>query len=92
MTQKELEEYFMSIKYGTHEWYLYHHIRNEDPIIPLILLSCFLVICYQGIPTIIFIWTIYFLWAKKNNNELNHDPEVLKSRVTYMNIYLRNKK
>ena len=68
------------IKYGTHEWYLYHNRKNEDPIIPLILLSCFLFICKGGIATIILIWAYYFHWAHENNEELNRDPEILLSR------------
>lgn len=68
------------MKYGSHEWYLYHNRKNEDPIIPLIVLSCFLLICKEGIPTIILIWTVYFIWASKNNRELDRDPEILYRR------------
>lgn len=68
------------MKYGDNEWYLYHHINNEKPIIPLVLLSLFLIFCYGGIFWIILIWYIYFAWANNNNEKLNNDPNVLKRR------------
>ena len=68
------------MKYGDDEWYLYHHIDNEKPIIPLVLLSLFLFICKGGIFLIILIWYIYFAWADNNNEKLNRDPNVLKRR------------
>ena len=92
MNQKEYVEYLANIKYGTREWYLYHHIKNEDPIIPLVVLSCFLVICKGGIPTIIVIWIIYFKWASNNNRMLDNDPEILRSRQVYIESYLKKKR
>lgn len=68
------------MKYGDEEWYLYHHIDNEKPIIPLVLLSLFLFICKNGIGLIIIIWWIYSIWAENNNKKLNNDPNVLRRR------------
>ena len=74
------------MKRGSYEWYLYHDKQNEEPVIPLLLLSAFLLICKGGILTIIFIWTIYFCWASKNNERLNHDPEILRERESFKKI------
>lgn len=68
------------IKWGTDEWYLYHHIKNEKPIIPLILLTYFLAICNGGIWWIILIWGWYFHWAHKSNEELDNDIYILFKR------------
>ncbi|MBQ8518515.1 MAG: hypothetical protein IJ455_02770 [Agathobacter sp.] len=68
------------IKYGDDESYLYHHIDNEKPIIPLIALSCFLFICNNGLAMILIVWVIYFVWADNNNKKLDRDPNVLKRR------------
>lgn len=76
-------EYMASIKYGTFEWYLYHDRGNEDFIIPLVLVSAFLFICKGGIVCIGLVWTLYFLWAHKNNLELSKDPEVLAYRRAF---------
>lgn len=68
------------IEYGSSEWYLYHDYDNEKPIIPLILLSCFLFICKGGIIWLGLIWGKYFIWAHENNEKLNKDPEILEKR------------
>lgn len=68
------------MKRGDREWYLYHHIDNEKPIIPLILLSCFLFICHNGIVWISITWICYFTWASKNNRKLDNDPEIQQAR------------
>ena len=75
------------IKYGTPEWYLYHHYKNEAPVVPLILLSCFLFICKGGLVWIMLVWGIYFSWASKNNIELDNDPEVLRKRQSHIAMY-----
>ena len=74
------------MKYGSHEWYLYHAIENEGPVLPLIMLSAFLLICKGGIIAITIIWILYFSWAHDNNEKLNHDPKILEARKTYINI------
>ncbi len=76
------------MKYGSDEWYLYHNKMNEEPIIPLIVLSCFLAFIKSGILWIIIVWYLYFKWASKNNEELNNDPEIIERRLIY--IKLRN--
>ena len=90
------EEYFASIKYGTFEWYLYHDRSNEDPIIPLVLVSAFLSICNGGFLCIIIIWCFYFSWAHKNNVALDKDPYILGYRKAFRDGWekrrLENKK
>ena len=78
------------IKYGTREWYLYHHVKNEEPVIPLILISCFLFICKGGIFNVIVVWIWYATWAHKNNDMLNNDPEVLRERESYKKYKRKN--
>lgn len=68
------------IEYGSKEWYLYHAWENEKPVIPLILLSCFLLICRGGELIIFLVWWKYFSWAHNNNKKLNCDPEILRQR------------
>lgn len=77
------------IEYGSEEWYLYHHFKNEKPVFPLILLSIFLLICRGGQLWIIIIWIYYFSWASKNNRELDNDLEVLKDREGWRRIHER---
>ena len=76
------------MKFRSDEWYLYHYFRNEDPLIPLILWSCFLLICKPGIMIsgLFLTWYFYFSWCKKNNEKLNHDPDVLKARQAYKEL------
>lgn len=92
MNQNELAEYFANMKRGSSEWYLYHHIKNEEPIIPLIVLSCFLAICHGGIFIIILIWAYYFSWAKANNEKLNNDPYIQQQRIASIQYYLSKKR
>jgi len=75
------------IEYGSREWRLYHDPDNEKPVIPLILLSCFLFICKGGILLIILVWVWYFSWAHKNNKKLDNDPKVLESRRTLIKYH-----
>ena len=77
------------IEYGTEEWYLYHAWENEKPIIPLILATCFLVICNGGGLVITIMWIYYFLWSSGNNRKLDNDPEVQEKRRIYKEV--RNK-
>lgn len=72
------------IEYGSREWYLYHHYKNEKPVIPLILLSCFLMICKGGIWCVIVVWIIYFSWCRENNRILDNDPATLERRRLVM--------
>lgn len=68
------------MKYGSYEWYLYHARENEDPIVPMILATLFLLICKGGIVIIVCMWGYYFSWAHNNNEKLNHDPDILRKR------------
>lgn len=68
------------IERGSREWYLYHHFDNEKPIIPLIVLSCFFLICNGGTLMLLITWGFYFAWASANNQKLDNDPEILKQR------------
>jgi hypothetical protein len=80
------------IERGSREWYLYHHYKNEEPVIPLIALSCFFLICKGGMLMILLVWGFYFNWASDNNKELDNDPEVLKSREAYKRARARYSK
>lgn len=79
------------MKYGSREWYLYHNKKNEDPIIPLIVISFFVFFIKLGILWVGFIWLCYFLWAKRNNEELNNDPEVLRARQNIIELRRQGK-
>ena len=74
------------IEYGSPEWYLYHHYKNEEPIIPLIVLSCFFLICSGGFLWLLITWGWYFSWASKNNRELDNDPDVLYHRESWKKL------
>jgi hypothetical protein len=82
------------IKRGSHEWYLYHHYKNEEPVIPLIALSCFFLICRGGTLMLLITWGLYFSWASSNNKDLDNDPEILKKREACKSVheYLKNNK
>ena len=68
------------IKRGDYGWYYYHAIENETPIIPLIVLSCFFLICRGGGLLILIAWGWYFIWAHNNNKRLDNNPEIIESR------------
>ena len=76
------------MKYGTHEWYLYHAWENEKPIIPLAVISFFVFFIKLGLFYVILIWIMYFLWARENNRKLDSDPKVLE----YRRIYIEKRK
>ena len=71
------------MEYGTYEWYLYHDKKNEEPVIPLIIISFFVFFIKLGIFYVMLIWTMYFLWARENNRKLDNDPEIIEQRMIY---------
>jgi hypothetical protein len=71
------------MKYGSNEWYLYHDKKNEEPVIPLIVISFFVFFIKLGVFYVILIWVMYFSWAKENNKKLDNDPEIIKHRMIY---------
>ena len=74
------------MKYGTNEWYLYHDKKNEEPVIPLIVISFFVFFIKLGILWVIFIWCCYFKWASENNKKLDNDPEIRERRWIYIKL------
>ena len=85
MTEKE------KLKNITGEWYLYHHYKNENALIPVIILSA---LCFflkgGGIIVSIVIWIWYFCYCNKNNEILNNDPGILLERKIWMKIHEEN--
>lgn len=76
----ETEEELYTIKRSDHEWYLYHSIKNEDALIPVIVGSFISLFLKGGGLLSIGIWIWYFNYCKKNNDALNNDPIILRKR------------
>ena len=76
------------LKKITGEWYLYHHIKNENALIPVIVSSVLCLFLNGGGSIVsIGIWVWYFYYCQKNNERLNNDPEVLYERAMWMKIH-----
>lgn len=76
----ESEEEALEVKRNSSEWYLYHHIKNEDALIPVIIFS-FLGLFINGGSLLFFIiWGWYISYCYKNNRELDNDPYIQKKR------------
>lgn len=74
-----------SLKYITGEWYLWHSIKNENAIIPVIVLSFLFIFCkVGGLIVSIGIWIWYFCYCNKNNDALNNDPQILLERAWWI--------
>ena len=68
------------MKYVTREWYLYHHIDNENALIPTIVASTLAFFINPGVIWSVVVWMIYFTYCDLNNQKLNNSSEVLKER------------
>lgn len=74
-----------SLKNITGEWYLYHSIKNENALIPVIIGS-FLMLFGKGGGWLVSIgiWVWYFYYCCKNDEELNNDIDILIKRAWWI--------
>ena len=80
------EEELNKITRNDPEWYLYHHIKNEDALIPVIVFSCLSLFINGGTILFFCIWGWYFSYCNKNNRALDNDPYIRKKRESYKRI------
>ena len=73
-----------NLKNITGEWYLYHHIANENALIPVIVGSFLVFFCQGGWLVSLCIWLWYSYYCISNNEKLNKDPEVLQERAWWL--------
>lgn len=74
-----------TLKHVTGEWYLWHHIKNEDALIPVIISSFLTLFCKGGGEIVsICIWVWYFYHCAQNNEKLNNDPEIVREREWWL--------
>ena len=78
------------MKKNTREWYLYHHYKNEDALLPVIITSVIALLCNGGIAFSFLIWMWYIYYCVKNNSELNSDPKILNDREFWKNYHIKN--
>jgi hypothetical protein len=74
----------------TGEWYLYHNIKNENALLPVIILSCITFFFKSGLLISIGIWIWYYFYCEKNNAELDKDPKILKEREWWIESHKKN--
>ena len=72
---------------GSSEWYLYHSFKNENALLPVIVVSLLLLLVKSGIVFSIGLWIWYFDYCKRNNDALNKDPQILKKREKAIEEY-----
>lgn len=89
----ETVEEALEVKRNDPDWYLYHHIKNEDALIPVIIASFLSFFCNGGGWLVsICIWIWYFMYCHKNNNKLDNDPYIIKERQAYIELRLKRVK
>ena len=76
-----------AMKRITREWYLYHHFKNENALLPVIIFSCLAIFITPGVVWSLVIWIYYILYCVRNNKALDNDPQVLKERETWKKIH-----
>lgn len=76
----ENEEEAFTIKKGDYDYYLYHSIKNENALIPVIVFSFLVFFVRNGWLISLCIWIWYFNYCNKNNRELDNNPIILKKR------------
>lgn len=74
------------LKHITGEWYLYHHIQNENALIPVAIFSFLTFFCKGGWIVSILAWFGYLVYCEYNNEKLNNDPQILIERAQWMKI------
>lgn len=73
-------------KRGNEEWYLYHSIKNEDALIPVILVSVLTFFMHHGWIISIAIWIGYFIYCSNNNEELDNDEYISQKRQNFEDV------
>lgn len=84
--KKPTKEEVMEIKKYSSEWYLYHSRKNEDALVPVIIISILVFFIKPGVVWSVAVWMWYFDYCTTNNNKLNKDPWVLEQREIYEQI------
>lgn len=82
MSEKE------KLKRNTGEWYLYHHIKNENALLYVIVGSVVTFFFHNGWLISLSIWIWYFIYCSENNAKLNKDPQILKEREWWMQRHI----
>lgn len=85
----ENESEAREVRRGTSEWYLYHSIKNEDALLPVIALSVVILFVPGGIVGDIIIWIYYYFYCKANNAALDRDPQIQRERTMYLKAKMR---
>ena len=71
----------------TGEWYLWHHYKNENALLYVIVGSFLAFFMHSGWIISLFIWIIYGIYCTKNNQNLNNNPEILRDREWWLKSY-----
>lgn len=71
----------------TGEWYLWHHIKNENALLYIIVISFLTLFMNSGWIISLIVWLLYSLYCYKNNQKLNNNKEILKERKLWMEYY-----
>ena len=85
----ETVEEALEVKRNTAEWYLYHHIKNEDALIPVVVFSILGLFIKGGSILFICIWGWYLSYCYKNNRELDNRPDIIREREIYKSVKLK---
>ena len=74
---------------NTHEWYLYHHYKNEDTLLYVIVISALAFFVKPGVIWSFVVWFIYLLYCDSNNQKLNNDPDILEEREWWKQRHIK---
>lgn len=83
MTKKQ------QMKHITGEWYLYHHIDNENALIPAIVISALAFFINPGVVWSFVVWIYYLVYCDINNQKLDNDSIILKEREGWKNLHIK---
>lgn len=79
-----------SMKHVTKEWYLYHHIKNENALLNVIVISALAFFINPGVIWSFVVWFFYLVYCSENNDKLNKDPQVLRKREFWKQHHIKN--
>ena len=72
------------------EWYLWHSIKNENALLPVIVISFFAFFMYNGWLISLCIWIWFAIYCKNNNEKLNNNQEILREREIRIKYHIEN--
>lgn len=90
--EKYIEERKRNNDWILYEKNLYYSIKNENYIIPTILICAFLALTYYGIVKIIIVLAFVYYLCWSNNRELDNSPSILKRREEYKQTRIKLEK